>query len=82
MTGDAEMYIAVRVPKSMASDRDFLRRRAANDGHHSKATFVDKAKKYDIGAVLRLEDVTEMVSRTRNLLRTTSTDRTPSRVRA
>jgi hypothetical protein len=81
VTGAAEAYVAVRVPRDRASDMDFLRRRLANDGRHSRAEFVDRAKEHDVGKVLEVAAVRELVDRTR-LLRTASTGRTLSRMRA
>jgi hypothetical protein len=43
-----ERYYAVRVPRSLATNSEFIRMRIANSGRSCVAVFVDEAKKYDI----------------------------------
>ncbi|MDE1865886.1 MAG: hypothetical protein KGH94_04600 [Candidatus Micrarchaeota archaeon] len=75
--GRMERYVAVRAPRHLAEDHEFLRRRAANNGRASTAVFLDAPKKHDIGAVLEINYVRETIERERRLLRRVQSDKIP-----
>lgn len=48
---------AVRVPRALAGDMQFVERRSANGGRASRAVFKGQASDYNVGAVLDLDTV-------------------------